>query len=71
MEILILKTNINSKNDFTSVKDNLNDSYKINECTIDLDDQDKVVRVIGDGFKIDDVISKFSSLGYYCEELPD
>ena len=71
MKILILKTNINSKNDFTSVKDNLNDSYKINECTIDLVDQDKVVRVIGDGLNLNDVISRFNGLGYSCEELPD
>ena len=37
MEILILRTNIKSKTDFSSIKRNLNNSYQINECTIDID----------------------------------
>ncbi len=71
MEIIILRTNIRSKDDFGSVKNNLNNSYHINECTIDLEDRDKVVRVIGENIKKEEVVNKISNLGFLCEELPD
>lgn len=71
MEILILRTNIKSKTDFSSIKRNLNNSYQINECTIDLEDRDRVVRVIGENIKKEDVVNSISSLGFACEELPD
>ena len=48
MEMLILKTNINSPKDFKKVQYTLNNSYQINECTVDLGDRDKVLRVVGD-----------------------
>jgi hypothetical protein len=69
MEMLILKTNINSKIDFKRVRHTLNNSYKINECTVDLSDRDKVLRVIGDKLDMDDVISRVKDLGFYCEDL--
>ena len=46
MEMLILKTNINSPKDFKKVQYTLNNSYQINECTVDLGDRDKVLRWI-------------------------
>jgi hypothetical protein len=71
MEMLILKTNISSKDAFTSVKNNLSDEYLINEVTIDLDDRDKVVRVIGDNLDKEHVLSSINRLGFSCTELPD
>jgi len=71
MEMLILKTNINLKDDFISIKNDLRRSFDINECTIDLDDMDKVVRVIGRRFNKNEVLDRINSLGYSCEELPD
>ena len=71
MEIFILRTNIDSKDDFASVKNDLDHSYRINECTIDLDDRDKVVRVVGENIKKEEVLSRINSLGFNCEELPD
>ena len=71
MDMLILKTNINSKDAFSSVKMNLNSFYPIEECTIDLDDSDKVMRVIGNDLNKDEVVNSISNLGYVCEELPD
>jgi hypothetical protein len=69
MEMLILKTNINSKIDFNRVRHTLNSSYKINECTVDLGDRDKVLRVVGDKLDMEGVISRVKDLGYYCEDL--
>ncbi len=69
MEMLILKTNINSKIDFKRVRHTLNNSYKINECTVDLGDRDKILRVVGDKLDMEDVISRVKDLGYYCEDL--
>ncbi len=71
MEILILKTNINSKNEFLTVRDNLSNSYKLRECTIDLEDRDKVLRVIGNNLNLIEVASQVNSLGFACEELMD
>ncbi len=71
MEMLILKTDINTRYDFRTVKNRLQGYYRINECTIDLDDRDKVVRVIGDNIETNDVVSKIKSYGFLCEELPD
>jgi hypothetical protein len=71
MEILILKTDINTRNDFKKVKNRLKGFYRLNECTIDLDDRDKVVRVIGENIRTNDIVSKINSYGFLCEELPD
>ena len=69
MEMLILKTNINSKTDFKKLRYILNNSYKINECTLDFGDRDKVLRIVGNELNIEDVISRVKNLGYYCEDL--
>lgn len=69
MEMLILKTNINSKIDFRKVRNFLSNSYKIDECTVDLGDRDKVLRVIGNELCMEDIISSVKDLGYYCEDL--
>ena len=69
MDVLILKTNINSAYDFSRVKGSLKKSFKLDECTVDLSDIDRVLRVIGDKLNLDEVISKVKTLGYYCEDL--
>ena len=71
MEMLILKTDIKNRYDFRKVRNKLQGYYRINECTIDLEDRDKVVRVIGDNIETNDVVSRIKSYGFLCEELPD
>ncbi len=71
MEIAIMKTDISTRRDFRTVRNRLKRVYKIKECTIDLDDIDKVVRVIGDKFKIGTIVNKIRSYGFLCEELPE
>ncbi len=69
MEMLILKTNINSKFDFKRVRHSLNNTFKINECTVDLGDRDKVLRVVGNELSMENVINRVKNLGYNCEDL--
>jgi len=71
MEIAILKTDISSGEEFRRVRHRLKGFYKIKECTIDLEDIDKVVRVIGDKIESSDIIDRIKSFGYICEELQD
>lgn len=71
MEMVILKTDINTRNDFRTVRNRLKGYYMINECTIDLDDRDKVVRVVGNNIETNDVVNRIKSYGFLCEELPD
>lgn len=71
MDMLILKTDINTKHDFRLVKNLLYKYYRINDCTIDLEDTDKVVRVIGDNISMNELVDKIKSFGYLCEELQD
>ena len=69
--IVILKTNIKTLFDFGKIKKRLEENLKIIEMTIDLDDRDKVVRVIGDNVNAGDVISCVNDFGFLCEELSD
>ncbi len=71
MDILILKTDINSEVEFLSVRNKLSEYYPLNECTIDLEDRDKVLRVIGNNLNLTDVTSRVNKLGFACEELLD
>jgi hypothetical protein len=71
MNILILKTNINSNGDFLTVRNKLSGSHSVTECTIDLEDKDKVLRIIGDKLNLQKVTSQVISLGFSCEELLD
>ncbi len=69
MEILILKSNIENDNDFKKIRNELFNSFEIHECTIDLYDSDKVLRVVGEKLNIENVIGKIKDMGYSCEEL--
>jgi hypothetical protein len=71
MDILILKTNIKSNYDFTSVKEKLKRTYDLQECTIDLEDRDKVMRVIGNNINLDEIAGDVKNYGFVCEELVD
>ncbi len=71
MEIAIMRTDINTREDFRRVRNRLLRIYSIRECTIDLEDIDKVVRVVGDEIKTGTVVNKIRSYGFLCEELPD
>ena len=66
-----MKTDISKREDFRKLRNRLLRIYSIRECTIDLEDVDKVVRVVGDEIETNTVVDKIKSYGYLCEELPD
>ena len=71
MDILILRTSIDNKNDFRSIDNFLSSHYNVDECTIDLEDHDKVLRIIGSNLDRDEVITRVNEFGFECSELPD
>jgi hypothetical protein len=71
MNVWILKTNISSQSEFEKVKNTFDRNLDIYECTIDLDDIDKVVRIISNDLTMDEAESKIQNLGFFCKELDD
>ncbi len=71
MNTLIFKTNIKSDKDFTAVKRALTEKKKINDCTIDFEDVDKVLRILSDSYTAAEVENEIHGLGFYCKELDD
>ena len=71
MEILIFKTNIYSASEFNPVKNLLRNSYNVQNCTVDLQDSDKVLRVVGEGLKTNEIKDRVNKFGFLCEELND
>ncbi len=69
MDILILKTNINTVHNFKPVEKLLRNNFKINECTVDYGDRDKVLRIVGNDLNQDELINKVKDFGFECEEL--
>jgi len=69
MDTFIFKTNISSDSDFHTVKKTLTEKKSINECTIDLLDVDKVLRVVSDSFTVAEIENEVMNMGYYCKEL--
>lgn len=71
MNTLIFKTNIKTDKDFLRIRSILSETKKIKECTIDLDDADRVMRILSDSLTVTEVENELASLGYYCKELED
>jgi hypothetical protein len=71
MNTLIFKTNIKSDKDFSAVKRTLSEKKKIKDCTIDLDDADKVLRILTDSYTVAEIENEIHGLGFYCKELDD
>ncbi len=71
MNTLIFKTNIGSNEEFDEVKKELSKRNKPKECTIDLDDIDKVLRILSDSLSVPEIEKDVMSMGYYCKELEE
>lgn len=71
MNTLIFRTNINTKQEFMNVRSALQKKFVIKDSTIDLDDQDKVLRVITVQDQPQIIADEVKKLDYFCEELED
>lgn len=71
--ILIFKTNIQNEYQKSYVQIIMNSAYGIHDCTVDLDDVDKVLRVEIEEKDVDEnyVIERMNSLGFMCKTLED
>ena len=69
METLKFKTNVKCNNCVAKITPYLNDSDKIGEWNVDLNDPDRILTVTGEGITKDDVKDTLQKAGYRAEEL--
>jgi hypothetical protein len=71
MSILVFRTNITTVNDYNKVNSLLQDKFDIEETTIDLQDCDKVLRVVTKHGAPELISNEVKRLNFLCEELED
>ena len=69
--ILVFKTNLENKKQLKEVQPALDGLEGINSWNTDLEDCDRILRVVSCGTKPEIIIHQMHTLGYNCEELPD
>jgi hypothetical protein len=69
MEILVFKTNVTSKKKVSKVKSLLTSFPNIQQWNFDLDDCDKVLRVVASELKPGSVESLLNRAGFNCQVL--
>lgn len=69
--ILIFKTNINTAGDVSILKPTLDLHSQIEAWSVDLEDDDRVLRVISRNMNHDSITDMIKMNGYKCEELKD
>jgi len=67
--ILIFKTNIQTEFDKLRIKNVLDASQKVLKWNIDMDDPDRVLRIVSDSLRPDQIISVLEYVGFECSEL--
>ncbi|MFZ1081447.1 MAG: hypothetical protein WAO19_05925 [Candidatus Kryptoniota bacterium] len=70
-DMFILRTNIDKRSEFLSLKRDLQKIAGVYSCTIDLSDNDKVLRVECENLGIDKIVNEVANHGFFCEELED
>jgi hypothetical protein len=67
----IFKTNINTDQDKLKVISAIHHEFPIQACTVDIEDCDKVLRVVGQGCPVNEseVIFLLQRMGYQCDIL--
>jgi hypothetical protein len=68
-ELFIFRTNISSQSDFLRLKKRLERIFSVMECTIDLEDVDRVLRVECAGVNATGIETEVERLGFQCSEL--
>jgi len=72
MQLLILKTNINTKQQVAEVAPVFDPHPGILDWCVDVEDIDKVLRIEAtDEFSARQVAVLLRELGYYCTDLPE
>ncbi|GEP51130.1 hypothetical protein FNO01nite_18020 [Flavobacterium noncentrifugens] len=67
--ILILKTDIRTEDQVTSLKPLLSDHPDVMDWSIDVDDVDCVLRVVSETLSCGQIVMLLGKSGYFCCEL--
>ena len=67
--IFIFKTNIQTEFDKLRIKNVLDASQKVLKWNIDMDDADRVLRIVSDSLRPEQIISVLDYIGFECSEL--
>ena len=67
--IFIFKTNIQTEFDKLRIKNVLDASQKVLKWNIDMDDADRVLRIVSDSLRPEQIISVLEYVGFECSEL--
>ena len=67
--IFIFKTNIQTEFDKLRIKNVLDASQKVLKWNIDMDDPDRVLRIVSDSLRPEQIISLLDYVGFECSEL--
>ena len=71
MEVLVFKTSVTRRSQVSKVYSLLTSFADIKEVSVDLDDCDKVLRIVGVNTTPGSIISLVNSLGLSCAVLED
>ncbi len=70
MECLVFRTNIRDKKEVKLISKSIENIPGIAEWSVDLEDWEKVLRVVGTGIEAGQIISKLRSLNVEIQEMP-
>lgn len=68
-KVLVFKTNITSSVQVASLASVLDVAEDIEEWSIDMEDCDRILRVVSGGIETREIINSLNNLGFHCEEL--
>lgn len=71
MEVLVFKTNIEETTSLDKIKSVFNNMWQIREWSVDLEDEDKVLRIESVHLSGEKVKGLISDLGIHCDDLLD
>lgn len=69
MEVLVFKTNVTEQAEVSRLHSLLTSFANIKQVSVDLDDCDKVLRIVGDNPSPTQIETLVGSLGLACSEL--
>lgn len=67
--ISVFKTNVSSDADAKTVLNQIQLTYPTMIVNFDFEDCDKILRLEGQNYQEDDIVSVLNKLGFSCEEL--
>lgn len=69
--VYVFKTTVKTKEDILELKPHLDNLFEQTQWNFDLEDCDKIFRVISSTNIVKEIISFFKNTGFNCEELED